>query len=105
MNPYLGSRAKRRFVNTSSMTWNCLDVIVAVILCELKVRSFKGLTYKFKHPLSSQREILFPVTTECMPIPITIFTSNLGAYLQVWSSTFVPSITEVHITGHKHSFQ
>lgn len=40
--PYLGSRAKRRLVNTSSIIWYWRDVIVAVKLRELKDSSFKG---------------------------------------------------------------
>lgn len=42
--PYFGSRAKRRLVKTSSITWNWRDVIVAVMLCELNESSFKGFT-------------------------------------------------------------
>ena len=45
-NTHFGSLAKRRLVRTSSITWNCREVIVAVILCELKVSSFSGFTCK-----------------------------------------------------------
>lgn len=41
---YLGSLAKRRLLNTSSITWNWREVIVAVIFGELKFSSFSGFT-------------------------------------------------------------